>query len=73
MYFLISLPKKKLKWFKFKGFADDKLIFVQIVSFVFDRKENILGKGENAGVFPRIVSKHGIVWKRNDFLPENEF
>ena len=54
--------EKKLNWFKFKGFADDKLILVQMVSFVFDRIENILGKGENAGIqhfllFPKCFQK----------------
>ena len=34
---------------KFKVFADDKLIVSEIMISVFDRVENIVGKGENAG------------------------
>ena len=32
-----------------KHFADDKLNFAEIIIFFFDRVENIVGKGENAG------------------------
>ena len=34
---------------KFKAFADDKLNVAKIMISVFDRVENIVGKGENAG------------------------
>ena len=34
---------------KSNAFADDKWNVAQIMEFVFDRVENILGKGENAG------------------------
>ena len=36
-------------WTKFKAFADDKLIVAKIMISVFDRVENNVGKGENAG------------------------
>jgi hypothetical protein len=32
-----------------KGFADDKMKVLKKMNFVFDRVENIVGKGENAG------------------------
>ena len=37
------------EWTKFKAFADDKLNVAKIMISVFDRVENIVGKGENAG------------------------
>ena len=55
-----SLPNDKiLDWSKFKAFADDKIQKVlNKVIFVFDRVENIVGKGENAErVFQTIISK----------------
>ena len=33
----------------FKTFADDKLNIAQTAEFAFNRTENIVGKGENAG------------------------
>ena len=64
-----------LKWTKFKAFADDKLNAGKIKIFVFERVENIVGKGENAGyqhflLFPQCCQKRsllgslkvGIVW-----------
>ena len=35
--------------FKLKAFADNKFDLDQMMLFVFERIENILGKGENAG------------------------
>ena len=32
-----------------KAFADDKLKIIKMMSSLFDRVENTLGKGENAG------------------------
>ena len=40
--------KKKLDVTKLKAFADDKIHVAQMISD-FDRVENIVGKGENAG------------------------
>ena len=45
-----------------KAFADDSLNVVQIMEFAFDRVENIVGKGENAGhqhflLFPQCFEK----------------
>ena len=74
-----SLPnKKKYKTgSKLKAFAEDSLNLVQMMIsvFFFDRIENILGKGENAGdqhflLFPESFQKAaffgpwkpGIVW-----------
>ena len=34
---------------KLKAFADDKINIAQMMVSVFDRIENIVGKGENAG------------------------
>ena len=34
---------------KLKAFADDKISVAQMIISVFDRLENIVGKGENAG------------------------
>ena len=45
-----SLPNDKiLDWSKFKAFADNKRKLAKMMVFVFDRVENIVGKGENAG------------------------
>ena len=45
-----------------KAFEDNNLDIVQVMKYVFDRVENILGKGENAGyqhflLFPTIFSE----------------
>ena len=47
---------------KFKAFADDNLNVAKMTISVFDRVENTLGKGENAGyqhflVFPKCFPK----------------
>ena len=48
---LNSLPNDKiLDWSKLKAFADDKIKVLKMMVFVFDRVENIVGKGENAGL-----------------------
>ena len=59
-----SLPNKKkiLDWSKLKELADDNFYLVQIMIYVFDRVENIVGKGENAGyqhflLFPQCFQK----------------
>ena len=45
-----SLPNNKfLYWTKFKAFADDKFRVAKMMITPFDRTENIVGKGENAG------------------------
>ena len=57
-----SLPKGKiLNWFKFKAFAENKMNLNEKLNFDF-RKENIVGKGENAGyqhflLFPQCFQK----------------
>ena len=44
------LPNDKiLDRSKLKAFADDKINVLKMMIFVFDRDENIVGKGENAG------------------------
>ena len=44
-----SLPNDKIRdWPKVKAFADDKMKLAKMIIFVFDRDENIVGKGENA-------------------------
>ena len=73
---LNSLPLDKiLNWSKLKAFADNTIKIHKIMTFVFDRVENIVGKRENAGnqhflLFPRCFHeafykgslKVGIVW-----------
>ena len=57
------LPNDKiLDCSKLKAFADDKIKVFEMMIFVFDRVENIVGKGENAGyqhflLFPTMFSK----------------
>ena len=47
---LNSLPNNKiLDWSKLEAFADTDLLVAQMMIYVFDRVENIVGKGENAG------------------------
>ena len=38
-----------LEWSKLKAFAVDNLYVAQMMIYVFDRVENIVGNGENAG------------------------
>ena len=71
-----TLPNDKiLTCYKLKAFADDKVTVAKLMIFVFDRVENIAGKGENAGYqhfllflqcFQKALSsgslKVGIVW-----------
>ena len=71
-----SLPNKKiLDLSKLEAFADEKLKVTKIMKLLFDRVENIVGKGENAGyqhflLFPICFQKPfssgslkiGIVW-----------
>ena len=60
---------------KLKAFADEKLKVAQMMNSVFDREENTVGKGENAGyqhfiLFPQCFPETssldllnvGIVW-----------
>ena len=53
-----SLPNNKI----LEAFADDKLNFAKIIIFVYNRVENIVCKGENAGyqhflLFPQRFQK----------------
>ena len=63
VWLINSLPNGNvLDWTKVKVFADDKLNDATIINSVFDRIENIVGKGENAGLpafspFPTMFSK----------------
>ena len=58
-----SLPNHKiLDESKSKAFADDKMKVLTKMIFVFDRVENILGKGENDSLpsmlhFPQCLQK----------------
>ena len=58
-----SLPDNKF-WAttKLKAFEDNKFIFAKMLITLFDRVENIAGKGENAGyqhflLFPKCFQK----------------
>ena len=71
-----SLPNgKNFRLMKFKAFAADKLNIAKMTIPLFDRVENTVGKGENAGyqhflLFPQCFPKPsslgslkvGIVW-----------
>ena len=47
---LNSLSHNKiLDWPKLKAFADDNLNVARMVISLYDRVQNIMGKGENAG------------------------
>ena len=58
-----SLPNNKiLDLSKLKAFADNNLNVYQKLKFAFERVENIVGKGENAGyqhflLFPQYFQK----------------
>ena len=58
-----TLPNDKiLDVTKLKAFADDKLNVTKMMISLYDRVENTLGKGENAGdqhflLFPQFFSK----------------
>ena len=50
MFIINSLPNDKiLDLTKLKAFADDKLKIAKMRISLFDRVENTVGKGENAG------------------------
>ena len=54
-HFFNSLPNDQiLDWPKLKAFADDKIKALKMIIVVFERVENIVEKGENAGflLFP---------------------
>ena len=68
-----ALPDDKiLDLTKLKAFANDKLNIAKMTVFLYDRVENIVGKGENAGYqhfllfsqcFPKPSSLNvGVVW-----------
>ena len=45
-----SVPNNEiLDWSKLKAFADNKIKLANMMIFAFERVENIVGKGENAG------------------------
>ena len=60
---MLTLSKDKLlDVTKFKAFAGDKINVAHMTISVFDRVENIVGKGENAGyqhfiLFPQCFQK----------------
>ena len=56
------LNDKSFNLSKLKAFADEKINVAQNLKFVYDRVENIVGKGENAGyqhflLFPQCFQK----------------
>ena len=51
------LPNNKISdWSKLKAFVDNKLNVTEKLKFVLERVENIVGKGENAGYQPFLLS-----------------
>ena len=73
----LTLPSDKiLDWSNLKAFADDIIKILEMMIFVFDRVENIVGRGEKAGYqhfllfpqcfqkfFPRVVKSQDCVLK----------
>ena len=49
MHLLFTKRKKKLHRSQLEAFTDGKIKVLKMMIFVFDRVENIVGKGENAG------------------------
>ena len=75
MLFNPLLNDKFLDMSKLKAFADNKLNVAEMTVFLFDKEENSVGNGENAGYqhfllfplcFPKISSlgssRVGILW-----------
>ena len=73
----LSQTTKILGWSKLEALADNKIKVLKMMTFVYDRAENIVGKGENAGYqhfihFPQCFQKAfysrslkiEIVWSR---------
>ena len=57
---LTLLPNDKiLALTKLKLFADDKANVAKMMTYVFDRVENIVGKGENAG-YKHFLLSHNV-------------
>ena len=46
---LLFTKQPILGWSKLNEYADDKIKVAKMMIFVFDRVENILGKGESSG------------------------
>ena len=73
IFFLNFLPNDKiLDWSKLKTFADDKMKYAKMMIVVFDRVENLVGKGENAGyqhflLFPQCFPKASASAPREHF------
>ena len=45
-----SVPNDKFpNWSKLKAFSEDEINMTEILKFVLEKVENIVGKGENAG------------------------
>ena len=68
-FYLNSLPNDKiLDVTKLKAFEDDKINDAQMRISVFDRVENIVGKGKNAGyqhflLFPQCFQQWSLSWE----------
>ena len=65
---------------KLKAFADDKVNAANMTSYIFDRKENIVGKGEIAGdqhffLYSTLFSKGFFprVNKSTDYIVKSEW
>ena len=73
-----SLPNDKiLNYFKFKAYADDEIDVTQKMEFILGRVENIVGKGENAGIFSSFLTMFSkilffMVIKTQDLVIESE-
>ena len=55
---LNSLPSDKiLDWSKLKAFADDKLNVAKTLKIHYDKEENIVERGENAGLLGKGLNR----------------
>ena len=51
------------KWSELKAFADNKINVIKKLKFAFRRVENIVGKGENAGLQHFLLFPHNVFKK----------
>ena len=67
MHAINPLPNNKiLAMTKLKAFAEEKLNVAKMMISIFDRSENIVGKGENAGyrrflLYPQCCQKLSVL------------
>ena len=65
-YLTLYQTTKKLVLTKLKAFSDDKCHFAKMMTSVFDRVENIMGKGEKFNAGYHNVTKSSLVQRLSD-------